>query len=41
MQDVLTAVWRELRKANRSVSLESFGRYAETVRGLEKEEAQA
>ena len=33
--DVLVAVWRELRKADRSVGSDSFGRYAALVRELE------
>jgi hypothetical protein len=33
--DVLVAVWRELRKADRSVGPDSFGRYAALVRELE------
>ena len=33
--DVLVAVWRELRKADRSVGPDSFGRYAELVQELE------
>ena len=36
MEDVLIAVRRELDKADRTVSLERFGRYAELVRGLEQ-----
>jgi vesicle-fusing ATPase len=35
MEDVLVAVWRELRKANRSVSPESFGQYASLVSSVE------
>jgi hypothetical protein len=39
MEDVLVAVWRELDKAERTISLERFGPYADLVRSLEYAEA--
>lgn len=41
MEDVLVAVRRELDKAERTISLERFGRYAELMRSLDRPEGGA
>ncbi len=38
MDEVLVAVRRELDKAERTISIERFGPYADLVRGLEQAE---